>query len=330
MLINEKFSGDSNIEHFVRFYASGFDMSFDDTIKDFKARTATQNLDKFLYNTMDVSEYIITEWVNGSSLNHFYTSFSKYWTKDQKIMFVEVMTFQVLYSLGCLQDAFPGFRHNDLKADNVLICVTKGITEGRYFPSVVGYDEYQYKGTKYFIPNIGIRIKIADFGISEIINRVENGNTKNLQDYGITKYYNPYYDIHTFFNHLCTYTFKGDVDLQLYVNWIHKYIVPVEISGRETRNFRHVVLYEGRLVPHYVVTTIDKMMRCENKSHIFTKYRRPTSNSDVILNRFILGTGCSRGSSCNVTISSISRAWYVYGIHKDSDDDEEEKEANNP
>ena len=99
------------------------------------------------------------------------------------------------------------FRHNDLKPDNILL---------KFNNIKGGYYEYKIFGITYYIPNIGITIKIWDFGISnsfdiknemipDIQKLVRNNNIKN---YGITNEYNHIYDIHYLMNILLTSDLK--------------------------------------------------------------------------------------------------------------------------
>lgn len=100
--------------------------------------------------------------------------------------------FQVLFTLASLQTKYPGFRHNDLKADNVL--VTLGPARSYSF---------KYNGLRrtFFLP-AGVSVKLIDFELAstpdkEFSNQLMEDNAPSLvSEFGIR--YNPcdLYDVH--------------------------------------------------------------------------------------------------------------------------------------
>lgn len=138
----------------------------------------------------DVS-ILISEWANNGDLLDF--------IKKNYLLFEEihwkVIFFQILSTLSVIQSKFPSFRHNDLKANNIL--VHKIDTSTKKFTYTIMGDEYK-------TPNIGYHIKIWDFDFSSIGGLVENQkvNTKWTNSINITSKQNKYYDIHYFFNTL--------------------------------------------------------------------------------------------------------------------------------
>jgi serine/threonine protein kinase len=62
--------------------------------------------------------------------------------------------FQVIFTLACLQQLFPGFRHNDLKADNVLLVPATGTRS------------YTLLGRHFVMRDPRVDVKIIDFGCS--------------------------------------------------------------------------------------------------------------------------------------------------------------------
>ena len=148
----------------------------------------------------DVS-ILISEWADGSDLLEYlrecYTELS---VKEWKVIF-----FQILSVLAIIQAKYPTFRHNDLKANNILI---QKITQRS------NYNTYKYtiNGKEYFVPNTGVRCKIWDFDFACIPGLVENAkvdadwtNKINIRAKG-----HMFYDIHYFFNTLISKGFLND------------------------------------------------------------------------------------------------------------------------
>lgn len=95
------------------------------------------------------------------------------------------LLFQVLFTLACLHIVFPGFRHNDLSTNNVLVkrarhrCV-----------------KYTYRNTTYFVrcPYVAA---LADFDFTHVPGHAVLSNERVLGGkYGITGDPNPSYDTH--------------------------------------------------------------------------------------------------------------------------------------
>jgi hypothetical protein len=98
------------------------------------------------------------------------------------------LLFQVIHTLAIVQEEYKGFRHNDMNANNILVYLKKGYRK---------YDEYSFKGKKYFVPKNKFSIKINNFSYSSIPGYYENSN--------IIPFYNKeneYFDLHYFLNTL--------------------------------------------------------------------------------------------------------------------------------
>ena len=140
----------------------------------------------------DVS-ILISEWADGSDLlEYLRENFTKLSIKEWRVIF-----FQILSVLAIIQEKYPTFRHNDLKANNILIQKIQKKSK---------YNTYKYtiNNNEYFIPNTGIRCKIWDFDFACIPGLVENAkvdadwtNKINIKSKG-----HMYYDVHYFFNTL--------------------------------------------------------------------------------------------------------------------------------
>lgn len=143
----------------------------------------------------DTVSVMISELANkGDFLNFIknnYTSFKPiYW----KIFF-----FQLLSVLAIIQYQFPAFKHNDLKANNILI--HENNSEYKY--------SYNINNKKYITPPFKYILKLWDFDFACIPNIVDNIKLKEkyFNNMNINTQQNRYYDIHFFFCTLIDYGF---------------------------------------------------------------------------------------------------------------------------
>lgn len=171
----------------------------EDKIVDSKKYTEfIDNYRKGLY--YDEVSVLISEWANGGDLLDYIRNNYKTMTiKDWRVLF-----FQILSVLAIIQTKYPSFRHNDLKANNILLQKIEVRDKNNKF-------KYKINGMDYIVPNIGYQIKIWDFDFACIPNIV--GNKKVDADWtkkiNITPEKNRYYDMHFFFN---TLTRRGFFD----------------------------------------------------------------------------------------------------------------------
>ena len=132
--------------------------------------------------------------------------------------------FQIISTLAIIQTKYPTFRHNDLKANNVLI---SKIDNNKTV-------QYSVNSNKYHVPSIGYIIYLWDFDFACIPGVVEN--LKVYQPFfnklNITSKQNRYYDIHYFF---CTLICKGFLpdlmnipEVPLEVKNFIDYVVPMD------------------------------------------------------------------------------------------------------
>ena len=142
---------------------------------------------------------LISEWANaGDLLDYLKKNHDKFGLREWR-----VIIFQILSVLAIIQNKYPSFRHNDMKANNILLHkISKTPTEKS--------NKYRYKinGQKYVVPNIGYQIKLWDFDFACIPGYIDN--TKVSAEWtdkiNIKPIKNRYYDIHYFF---CTLVYKG-------------------------------------------------------------------------------------------------------------------------
>jgi len=160
----------------------------------------SKKFDQFLEKYQNGEYYqnvsvLISEWANGGDLLDYlrknYKSF--------KIRHWRTIFYQFLSVLAIIQAKYPSFRHNDLKANNLLINLID-MSKKKY--------KYVINGQIYIVPNIGFQIKLWDFDFACIPKLVNNSKVEAewTNKINITPQQNRYYDIHYFFN---TLTRKG-------------------------------------------------------------------------------------------------------------------------
>ena len=140
---------------------------------------------------------LISEWANsGDLLDFIKKNYQEFQTKHWRAIF-----FQFLSVLAIIQNKFPGFRHNDLKANNLLVHKIPISTTTNKF-------KYKINGQVYIIPSIGFQIKLWDFDFACIPGIVDNSKVEAdwTSKININPEQNRYYDVHYFFN---TLTRKG-------------------------------------------------------------------------------------------------------------------------
>lgn len=145
----------------------------------------------------DVVSVLISEWAdNGDLLDYLRNNYTKLKTREWR-----VLIFQILSVLAVIQTKFPSFRHNDLKANNVLLQKIGSSDENNIY-------KYNINGKEYYVPNIGLRIKIWDFDFASC-DQVQN--QKVLSDWttkiNVSAESHLYYDVHYFFNTLISRNF---------------------------------------------------------------------------------------------------------------------------
>ena len=134
---------------------------------------------------------LISEWANNGDL-------LEYIRKESHSIDLEtwrVLFFQIISVLVVIQTKYPSFRHNDMKANNILLHdIGKSRKNGLF--------KYTINNHIYKIPNIGIRIKLWDFDFACIKGIVNNSkvNAEWTDRINVSCEQNRYYDIHYFFN----------------------------------------------------------------------------------------------------------------------------------
>jgi len=156
----------------------------------------SKKFDQFLEKYQNGEYYqnvsvLISEWANGGDLLDY---LRKHY-KSFKIRHWRTIFYQFLSVLAIIQAKYPAFRHNDMKANNLLINLID-MSKKKY--------KYIINGQSYIVPNIGFQIKLWDFDFACIPKLVNNSKVEAewTNKINITPHQNRYYDIHYFFNTL--------------------------------------------------------------------------------------------------------------------------------
>jgi hypothetical protein len=141
---------------------------------------------------------LISEWANrGDLLSFIRKNYKEFTLKYWKAIF-----FQIISVLAIIQYKYPSFRHNDFKANNVLI--HNVLNKNESIEHTINYH-------KYVVPTIGYQIKIWDFDFACIPGIVNNRKVSDswTTELNINPIQNRYYDMHYFFNSFIKKNFFG-------------------------------------------------------------------------------------------------------------------------
>lgn len=209
----------------------------------------------------DFVSVLISEWCNGGDLlDYIRRNYQQISLKQWIVIF-----FQILFTLALIHQKYPAFRHNDLKANNILVRLTdvkQNQPNSRY--------RYNIGSVKFIIPDINIQVGIWDFDFSCIDGIIENNKvnadwTKNIN---ITKKENKYYDMHYFFNTLISKRFfpqfyDGGAPKEI-VEFIHRVVPEKYRHGSDKVNKKGRIQVDDEYLTPYKVIMEDP---------IFEKYR---------------------------------------------------------
>lgn len=151
----------------------------------------------FLHDKMVV---LISEWCEYGDLLDYLKK--KNFVLDESEW--RIIFFQVIMGLAKIQEAYPTFKHNDLKVNNVLIQRVQDFNKGKKFV-------YSLKNHKklFFVPDVGYHLKLWDFDFACIDEIVANAKVKYswADKIGINCKPNRYYDLHYFLQMFATNAF---------------------------------------------------------------------------------------------------------------------------
>lgn len=213
-----------------------------------------------LHNEVSV---LISEWADGGDLLEYIRKYHKEMTLKEW----RVILFQIISALAVIQAKYPGFRHNDLKANNILIQKIAGRNKNNKF-------KYKINNSVYILPNIGVQIKLWDFDFACIAGTVENTkvNAEWTDKINVNSEKNRYYDIHYFLNTLVRKGFFPEFwdipEISKQVKDFFKRIIPPQYKDGPN------VAERGRLLVNDEYITPDQIL----KTDPFFERLRPNTN----------------------------------------------------
>jgi hypothetical protein len=216
-----------------------------------------------------IAKMLVTEWANSYDLSYFIKLKCLKFTCNQLNLFFKVLFFQIIHTLTVIQKEYPGFRHNDLKMNNIFCSFTyPDMNFENYIPMIYDYNLYTFNNIEFAVPDIGITFLLGDFGMSEIVNldrqiAVYNYNIVPMMErtHGVCHVRNDYYDLHYFFN-----TFLNEMDIfrhspehqdvfENYQKLIQHYIIPIGMIDNMTPHDKFRLLSR-----HYNFTTPQQLL----------------------------------------------------------------------
>jgi serine/threonine protein kinase len=194
---------------------------------------------------------LVSEWANGGDLldylrKNYKTMKTKHW---------QVIFFQILSVLSIIHAKYPGFRHNDMKANNILIHnIDIDDTNKKYL--------YKINQQQYIVPNIGFQIKLWDFDFACIPGIVNNSKVEAewTNKINIKPEQNKYYDIHYFFS---TLTRKGffpefytEDEIPTKVKEFVKRVIPPQYEvGKNVSDRGRILVNDEYITPDEILKT---------------------------------------------------------------------------
>jgi serine/threonine protein kinase len=229
--------------------------TFNTSIKPFLSLTKSNvvNNKKFeqFIEKYDKGEYyqnvsiLVSEWANGGDLlDYLRKNYKTMKVKDWRCIF-----FQILSALAIIHTKYPSFRHNDMKANNILIHnIDIDNNNKKYL--------YKINNTTYVVPNIGFQVKLWDFDFACIPGIVDNSkvDAEWTNKINICPEMNRYYDIHYFINTLIRKGFLPELltsdDVPIKVKEFINRIVPEKYqSGKLVSERGRILIKEEYMIP---------------------------------------------------------------------------------
>ena len=143
---------------------------------------------------------------------------------DENTCDYKPLLFQLIHTLAVIQKEHPGFRHNNLTIDNILIYIKK---------EEFSENHYEFGTDHWIIPNIGFDIKIFNFEKSTIPNYYEINQRDT--DVPYINEANDYFDFHTFINSLLEGTskmsLKKNTNCNLETTKFLEKVIPTQLRG---------------------------------------------------------------------------------------------------
>jgi serine/threonine protein kinase len=221
----------------------------------------------------DEVSILISEWANGGDLlDYIRNNYKTMKLRDWRTIF-----FQILSVLSIIHNKYPGFRHNDLKANNILVQKIDLRKKNNYFLYKLNMGDKQFE---YLVPNIGYQIKLWDFDFACIPGIVDNSkvNSDWTDKINVKPVQNRYYDVHYFFNTLTKKGFFPEFwdtrEIHHTVKQFIKDIIPEKYAVHNIESKKNVVTERGRILIDDEYTTPDIILQ----THEFFNKMRPEIN----------------------------------------------------
>lgn len=199
------------------------------------------------YDTVSI---LISEWANrGDLLDYIRKNYMHFSSLHWKVIF-----FQVLSALAVIQSKFPSFRHNDLKANNVLI--HKINKTNKKF-------DYKVMKCQYEVPNIGYQVKLWDFDFACIPGIVDNKKVEEewTSKINVLPIQNKYYDVHYFFNTLIKKGFCPEIMTSKLVPRDVKDFINRVVPSKYQKTGTEYIHKKGRILVNDEYTTPDELLK---------------------------------------------------------------------
>lgn len=116
----------------------------------------------------------------------------------------KVMLFQILITLTVIQEKYPSFKHNNLSLNSIWV---SEYDKEQKVNIMFNKKKYKFNTNKNFL--------ISNFSLSTIENLINNTRLNNnfINQMGINKTRNRYYDIHYFFINIFSFCHNNKIDL---------------------------------------------------------------------------------------------------------------------
>ena len=213
---------------------------------------------------------LISEWANKGDLLEFIKKHYRNFTP----MHWKVIFFQIISTLAVIQSKFPSFRHNDLKANNILVHKIEKQNENF---------TYRVVRCEYSVPNIGYSVKIWDFDFACIPGVIDNikVQSKWTENINVTPVQNKYYDLHYFFNTLIRPGF--------FHQFMTKSCIPQEakdfvnrIVPKKYQESGEYIHERGRILTNKEYTTPDEVLKTDPYFEEFRSKRKKNPDNKIM------------------------------------------------
>jgi hypothetical protein len=243
-----------------------------------------ERFDKFLKRFDDgdfypIASVLVGEWADGGDL----LDFLKEHYKKLKLIHWKVLFYQLFSALAIIQEKYPAFRHNDLKANNLLVNLINTDKKGIF--------KYHLKNQYFIVPNVGFSIKIWDFDFACIPGIADNAkvNAKWTNDINVRPRKNRYYDIHYFFNTLTKKAFFPKIMTSEHVpkevkEFVRRIVPEKYVSGRYVAEKGRILKDDEYVIPIDILIGDDffsELRYSEEQMHALKNHLKSNINKQI-------------------------------------------------